>query len=73
MLKNWDYINSKFKNYETLSVVPGFQKNSLEPYAFIARHSDPKGLFQVLQEDTTRYFLTLTTQPIRVFKEINEE
>ena len=27
MLKNWDYLNSKYPNYETLSVVPGFPKN----------------------------------------------
>ena len=33
------------RNYETISVIPGFQKKSLQPYSFIAQHSDPKDLF----------------------------
>jgi hypothetical protein len=66
---DYDY---KLSEYENPSVVPGFTKKSLQPYAFIARHSDPKGLFQVLKKGATRYFLSLTTQPMRVFRENNE-
>jgi hypothetical protein len=58
---------------KTLSVVPGFQKKPLQPFAFIARYTDPKGLFQVLHKDATRYFLSLTSQPIRVYREIDEQ
>jgi hypothetical protein len=60
-------------NYETFTVVPGFEKKPLQPFAFIARHTDPKGLFQILQEDATRYFLSLTSQPIRVYREIDDQ
>jgi hypothetical protein len=60
-------------NYETFKIVPGFPKKQLQPFAFIARHADPKGLFQVLQKDETRYFLSLTSQPIRVYREIDEQ
>ena len=46
ILKTFDLIEyPQLGNYETLSVVPGFQKKSLQPFTFIARHSDPKGLF----------------------------
>jgi hypothetical protein len=41
----------------------------LQPFAFIARHSEPKGLFQVYQKDVINYYLSLKAQPIRVFRE----
>jgi hypothetical protein len=41
----------------------------LQPFAFIARHAEPKGLFQVYQDDATNYYISLTSQPIRVYKE----
>jgi hypothetical protein len=67
-----NYLNAR--DYpETLLVDPEFQKKSLQPYAFIARNADPKGIFQVLQKNGSRYFLSLTTKPIRVYKEINEQ
>ena len=60
-------------NYETFTIVPGFPKKPLQPFAFIARHTDPKGLFQILLDDKTLYYLSLTTQPIRVYREIDEQ
>ena len=73
MLDTWNYRNSEFKNFETPSVVPELPKKSLQPYSFIARHDDPKGLFQVLEKGKNRYFIDLISQPIRVYREINKQ
>jgi hypothetical protein len=73
MFKNFDDFNfDKSANYEALSVDPGFLKKPFQPYAFICRHSYPKGLFQIFQDGAARYFLSITSQPIRVYREINE-
>jgi hypothetical protein len=61
------------QNYETLTVIPGFKKKPLQSWAFIARHADPKGLFQVLRGEGKRYFMSLTSQPFRFYEEIKEE
>ena len=45
----------------------------MQPYSFIARYDDPKGLFQVLEKDKNRYFIDLISQPIRVYREINKQ
>jgi hypothetical protein len=73
LIEMCDKYLASFKNHETLSAIPGFRKNSLQPYAFIARQDDPKGLFQVLKKGKSRYFLSLTSQPIRVYREINKQ
>jgi hypothetical protein len=68
-----DNFLDSYTFHEThISVFPGFEKKPLQPFAFIARHTDPKGLFQVLQKGATSYFMSLTTQPIRVYREVNE-
>ena len=51
LIKMCDYFLVARDYNETLSLVPGFPKKPLQPYAFTARHADPKGLFQVHQED----------------------
>jgi len=39
---------TKFKDYTTFSIDPDFPKEPLKPYYFIARHEQPRGLFQVI-------------------------
>jgi hypothetical protein len=74
VIDTWDYKNTLSPgNNEAVSVVPGFPKKSLQPYAFIARHTDPKGLFQVFKKGKAKYFMSLTSQPIKVYREINKQ
>jgi hypothetical protein len=68
-LKEFDLELDEYGNNKAPSVIPGFKKESLQPFAFIARHNQPKGLFQVLKKGKTRYFMSLTSQLIKVFRE----
>ena len=68
-LKEFDLELDEYGNYEAPSVIPGFKKESLQPFAFIARHNQPKGFFQVLKKGKNRYLMSLTSQPIKVFRE----
>jgi len=68
-----DWQIAQLAKYQTISVHQGFPKKPLQPLAFIARHADPKGLFQVLQKGVARYYMCLSSQPIRVYREINEK
>ena len=48
LIKYCNFYRAELPDYEALSVVPEFKKKQIRPFAFTARHADPKGLFQVL-------------------------
>ena len=56
-LEEFELELDEYENYENKSMIPGFTKKTLQPFAFIARHAEPKGLYQVLTKGKTRFFL----------------